>query len=144
MVILLAGMSNKYRRKFEDWLAEQYPDEMKQCELWITYAGLTAGPGNDPRDAMRKIVFADNNREAVLVGLPVPKRALKSKPRSAFAACGEVSTHSHTYSGVPKRGLTTLPRFQPIEKQTMLGLDLKDLPDKLCEAGLAGHPLFWQ
>ena len=144
MVILFDGRSKKYRRKFEDWLAEHYPDEMKQCELWITYAGLTAGPGNDPRDARRKVAFADNNREAVLVGLPVPKHVIKSKPRSTFGACGEVSTHSQTYSGVPKRKLVTLPRLQPLEKQAMLGVGLADLPERCSQSGLAGHPLFWQ
>ena len=71
--------------------------------------------------------------------MPVTKIVLKSKPRSTFAACGEISTHSQTYSGVPKRGLATLPRLQPLEKQTMIGEEPEELPEKLKEPCLTGH-----
>ena len=60
-------------------------DESKQAELWVTYAGLTAGA--DPREPKRWP--SQTCRESVFVGLPVPKIVIKAKPRPCFTACGE-------------------------------------------------------
>ena len=142
MVIFFDGRSKGCRRKLDGWLAENYPDASKQAELWVTYAGMTAS--SDPREAKRRVAFSDSNRECVMVGWPVPKTVLKAKPRPCFTACGEVSTHNQSYSGVAKRSLRTLPRLQPGEKQTMIGEDLAELPSKFVEGASGGHPLFWQ
>ena len=141
MVMCFDGRSKACRRKLDDWVCENYPDEGKQAELWVTYAGLTAGA--DPREPKRKLAFSDTCRESVLVGLPVPKTVLKAKPRPCFTACGEVSTHSQTYSAVPKRSVDTLPRLQKEEKQAMIGEQVEDLNSGLTEAASSGHALFW-
>lgn len=141
MVMCFDGRSKACRRKLDDWVCENYPDEGKQAELWVTYAGLTAA--TDPREPKRKVAFSDTCRESVLVGLPVPKTVIKAKPRPCFTACGEVSTHSQTYSAVPKRSLETLPRLQKEEKQTMIGEHVEDLNSGLTERATTGHALFW-
>ena len=141
MVMCFDGRSKACRRKLDDWVCENYPDEGKQAELWVTYAGLTAG--TDPREPKRKLAFSDKCCESVLVGLPVPKTVLKAKPRPCFTACGEVSTHSQTYSAVPKRSVDSLPRLQKEEKKAMIGEQVEDLNSGLTEAATRGHALFW-
>ena len=141
MVMCFDGRSKACRRKLDDWVCENYPDEGKQAELWVTYAGLTAVA--DPREPKRKVAFSDACRESVLVGLPVPKTVIKAKPRPCFAACGEASTHSQTYSNVPKRSVESLPRLQKAEKEAMIGEAVEDLDSGLTEAATTGHALFW-
>jgi len=77
------------------------------------------------------------------VGLPVPKTVIKAKPRPCFTACGEVSTHSQTYSAVPKRSLESWPRLQKAEKEAMIGESVEDLNAGLTAAATTGHALFW-
>ena len=108
----------------------------------VTCAGLTAG-GNDPREPKRRVAFSENCRECVSVGLPVPKQVIKAKPRSCFSVGGETTTHSQTYSAVPKRSLESLPRLQASEKQSMIRNELEELPKSMADVASTGHALFW-
>ena len=136
--------SKTCRRNLEDWVCENYPDETKQAELWVAYAGLTGG-SNDPREPKRRVAFSENCRECVSVGLPVPKRVIKIKPRSCFSAGGETTTHSQTYSPVPKRTLESLPRLKASEKQSMIRNEIEELPESKAfnDVATTGHALFW-
>ena len=100
IVMCFDGRSRTCRRKLDEWMCETFPEESKQAELWITYAGVTAAA--DPREPKRKVAFSDASRECVYVGLPVPKTGMKAKPRPCFTASGDNSTHSQVYAPVPK------------------------------------------
>ena len=140
IVMCFDGRSRTCRRKLDEWMCETFPEESKQAELWITYAGVTAAA--DPREPKRKVAFSDESRECVYVGLPVPKTGMKAKPRPCFTARGDNSTHSQVYSLVPKRSLRSLPRLQKAEKEAMIG-DVEDLPKCLIAEAKNGHPLYW-
>ena len=142
MVMFFDGRSKAIRRRLDDWICEHYPDETKQAELWVTCAGLTAG-NTDPREPKRRVAFSENCRECVSVGLPVPKQVMKAKPRPCFSVCGEATTHSQSYTAVPKRSLESLPRLQPTEKKTMIRNDVAELPANMADVASNGHALFW-
>ena len=141
MVILFDGRSRTCRRKFEDWICEVFPDELRQVELRIIYAGVTAGA--DPREPKKKVAFSDTCSESVFVGLPMPKTVMKAKPRPSFAGGGDHTTHSQVYAPVPKRSLESLPRLQKAEKEAMIGAPLEDdVHAGLAAVLAAGHPLY--
>ena len=74
MVMIFDGRSKECRRKIDEWMMENYEDENRQVELWVTYAGLTADLREPKR---RRVAFSDTCRECVMVGLPIPKVSMK-------------------------------------------------------------------
>ena len=145
MVMLFDGRSKSCRRQLEDWVFTNYPEETKQAELWVTYAGVTAS--DDPREPRRRVAFSDTCRECVLVGLPIPKVSMKTKTRPSYTSeGGDVSTHSQIYGAVPKRSLESLPRLLRSEKRDMIGGgEIEELPKDMADAADdgGGQALFW-
>ena len=134
MVMCCEGRSKACRRKLGDWVSENYPDECKQAEMWVTDAGLTAGA--DPREPQRRVAFSDTCRESVLVGLGAclfQRRCSRPSLAPCFTARGEVGTHSQACSAVPNTCLESLPRLPKAEKQATIGENGRPHP---CQQGM--------
>ena len=109
-------------------------------ECWITYTNTRASVASG-----RKVALSATNREVFFVFTPWARTNLASKARESFCACGETSTHNSTYSGVPCRGLTQLPRMHRDEKMQIFPKQMAGAMPKQVVKRL-GHdvPLYWQ
>ncbi len=59
-----------------------------------------------------------NSREAFYVALPATRNRLETKQRAGdwFSKCGESTTHHTTYSGVPMRRASEMPKISKQDK----------------------------
>ena len=92
-------------------------------ESWIVYK--QARKCEDPRIPRKQSVFANNNQEVVVCSLADTKKSrstISLIQRSEFNSCGEVSTASKTYTGVPMRTYRELPRMDADTKAAILGV----------------------
>ncbi len=70
---------------------------------------------------------------------------MKTRARANFSACGEKSTHTRTYSGVPWRSLASLPRMALEVKDGVTGVTSPAYEELVAtETKTKGHPLFWR
>ena len=72
----------------------------RQPEIWVVYS--TPEKSDDPRVPRKQTSFASNNREVVYSALP-SRYSTKVISRAEFNACGESSSASTSYTGVPMR-----------------------------------------
>ena len=113
-------------------------------EVWLVY--VQAPKNKDPRAPGRSVSFAGNNKETVLFSYPPGKTKEKVIHRAEFNTCGEVSTTSTTYTGIPMRRFCELPRMSHETKQGILGAAasgasvIKRLQADIDEKG---HPFSW-
>ena len=141
LILLFDGRSKACRRVFEaaeEKLAASGAHSITEC--WIVYK--TPSKFQDPRTPARQSSFVSNNREVVLGCLP-RRGTSKVVQRAEFNTCGETSTASTTYTGVPMRTYGELPRMDYDTKVSILGSGAsgavarprvqKDIEDK-------GHP----
>ena len=141
VVLVFDGRSRSIRKAAEGLMDECVADDNKLLEATIIY---TRPSRKDPRFKRRKI-FAGFENEAIRGVLPVHKIHMASKPRDHYSACGETSTHSMSYTGVPVRMFTSLPRMSLTDKERMLGTKLPVYKEDVVAAcGARGHPLFAQ
>ena len=89
VLVFCDGRSRTCRAKLE----EMTKSMRRPSEVWVVYKP-------SPRLG-RKVTFASDNREVLLVSLPVPRVLLPVKERREFAGAGEASTHDSSYTGVP-------------------------------------------
>ena len=88
------------------------------AECWYVY--LTHEKKDDPRVPGRQTSFIGNNKEVSYCSLP--KRGVtKLVQRAEFNTCGENSTASTTYTGIPMRRYCELPRMDHETKANILG-----------------------
>ena len=87
--------------------------------------------------------FASDNKEVILVSLPMSRTNLVTVERDEFVANGETSTHDSTYTGVPPLPWPAVPQVHRADKKAILGLEPADPPTKLFDTSM-GMPLFWQ
>ena len=141
VVLVLDGRSRSIRKEAEKLMDEHVADDNKLLEATIIYAPPA---GKDPRFPKRKL-FAGFENEAIRGVLPVRKIHMTTKPREHYSACGESSTHNTSYTNVPVRQFTSLPRMSVTAKEEMLGGTLPVYTDEVVAAcGARGHPLFPQ
>ena len=141
VVVLADGRSKKVRRVFEDIVEEYQSDEQKHFDFCIVYSSIIR---NDIRFPTRKTFGGLANLEKLCGALPVSKVRMISKERTHFSACGEKSTHSSSYSGVPIREVGRLPRLSMQDKEGIVGSPLPTYGDSvIATTGVKGHPLFW-
>jgi hypothetical protein len=127
------GRSRAVRRVLEDTFEAS---KKTVEEVWVIYQGQ-GGPTRS-----RKTCLGSNTREVVFCKLPCPRTRLTLKPRKAFAAAGETSTHDTTWTGVPLPSLTRLPRLTVSDKKQINPSLMEDgaVPPKW---EFQGVPLFW-
>ena len=110
IVLLFDGRSKTSRRvmdQYEDKLAASGAHAENEC--WFVYA--LPPKDQDPRAPGKQTCFANNNREVAICSLAAKKSATKIVQRAEFNSCGEISTASTTYTGVPVRRYCELPRM---------------------------------
>lgn len=134
--------SSKINCKFSTHLFDAQKDEARHLRLGITFQGNPARM--DMRYPQRAIFAGLNNQLSVLGLLPVSKVRMQTRPRSQFSNCGEKNSNTQTYSGVPWRGLPSLPRMSLEVKDEVTGITSPAFPQALMEeTRKKGHPLFW-
>ena len=57
----------------------------------------------------RKVAYAGDNKETILVSMPVNRTKMTATPRHEFQGAGEESSHETTYTGVPTAPWGSLP-----------------------------------
>ena len=79
---------------------------------------------DDERIPRRQSPFANNNQEVVVCSLAAAAKGRSATliQRSEFNSCGEVSTASKTYTGVPMRCYCELPRMDADTKAACVGV----------------------
>ena len=70
----------------------------------------------------KQMCFANNNKEVAITSLTSKKGGTKIFHRAEFNLCGEISTASTTYTGVPVRRYCELPRMGYDVKTAILGV----------------------
>ena len=120
IVLLFDGRSRACRKiieKAEESLAASGAHQVAEC--WYVY--LTPTKQQDPRVPGRQTSFNSNNKEVAMCSLQ--KRGVtKVTARADFNVCGESSTSSTTYTGVPMRQFRELPRLDFDTKSSILGV----------------------
>ena len=92
----------------------------------------------------RKVAFNAANFETILMFPPSPRTAFTAKPRTQYNALGESSTHDTTYSAVPFRTLSSMPRISATDKAVIMGgASAAGVPEPL-RVVCPNPPLFWQ
>ena len=130
VLLFCDGRSRVGRKKLEGWL-----DHARHLsELWVVYQAS--------RRLGRRVCFASDNREVLLVSMPVQRNHLATKGRTSFNAVGEASTHDSTYTGVEPLPWARMPRLSKEDKQKILGGPAEIPKDALYDSSL-GVPLFW-
>ena len=124
---------------FEDKMAASGAHVMAEC--WVVF--VLPEKTQEIRMLARQTSFAHNNKEMCFCAVPLKKGASKLVQRAEFNSCGEISTSSTTYTGVPVRRFSELPRMNHETKASILGVGAdgsvkskrvqKDIEDK-------GHP----
>ena len=125
LVILFDGRSRTCRKVMEaaeEKLAASGAHANVEC--WIVFAQPTKL--EDPRAPGRQTSFAHNNREVALCSMPLKSGLAKLVQRSEFNSCGETATSATTYTGVPMRRFSELPRMEGDHKAGILGVAVAD------------------
>ena len=120
VVILLDGRSRTCRRVMEtaeDKLAASGAAALKEC--WIVF--VQPAKHEDPRVPGKQTSFAHNNREVAMCSLPAKSGMARLVQRSEFNSCGESATSATTYTGVPMRRFSELPRMDADSKAAIVG-----------------------
>ena len=146
VVMLFDGRSRHCRK-----VMEQFEDDLTASgacgvtEVWFVY--VQPSKTKDPRAPGRSVSFASNNKEAALFSWPARnKTKAKVIHRCEFNTCGEVSTSSTTYTGIPMRRLGELPRMEYETKSSILGSSASGgASGKRLQADIEekGHPFSW-
>ena len=141
VVILFDGRSRLCRRvieQSEEKIAASGAHTTTEC--WCVY--VTPSKNEDPRVPGRQISFANNNKEVAICSLP-KRCGMKVLQRAEFNTCGESSTAATTYTGVPMRRYSELPRMDCSTKSSILGVAASGaVPGKHAQKDIdeRGHP----
>ena len=121
LVILFDGRSRQCQKELEaaeDKLAASGAHATVEC--WIVF--VQPAKHEDPRAPGRQTNFAHNTREVAMCSLPSKSGLAKLVQRSEFNSCGESATSATTYTGVPMRRFSELPRMEEDVKSGILGV----------------------
>ena len=130
VLVFCDGRSRTCRAKLE----EMAKSMRHASEVWVVYKP-------SPRLG-RKVTFASDNREVLLVSLAVPRVLLPVKERREFAGAGEASTHDSSYTGVPPLPWGGMPQLTANDKAHITGCVPPTPREHLFDTCL-GQPLFW-
>ena len=123
IILLFDGRSRPCRKvieQFEEKFAGSGTHAVHEC--WFVFA--LPQKTQDPRVPGKQTLFANNNKEVAICVSAAKKAGSGSRifQRAEFNNCGEVSTASSTYTGVPARRYCELPRMDCDTKATILGV----------------------
>jgi hypothetical protein len=130
VLVFCDGRSRSCRSKLEDMTKHM----RHLSEVWVVYKP-------SPRLG-RKVSFASDNRETIMISTPVSRTLLPVRVRDEFGAAGENSTHDSSYTGVPPLPWGGVPLLSPSDKAKIMGHDPMDPGIRLFDVAL-GQPLFW-
>jgi hypothetical protein len=131
VIMLMDGRSRACRRKLE-----KVAGELRHLhEAWIVY--------KPTKRLGRRVAFGADNKEMVLVSLPVSRASLTIAPRDDYNVAGEESTHEATYTGVPTAPWGSIPLIQADHQQIITGAEVEVHRECLFDSSV-GVPLFWQ
>jgi len=130
VLVFCDGRSRSCRAKLE----EMTQSMRHLTEVWVVYTP-------SPRLG-RKVSFASDNREVILVSMPVAMSELPVRDRRVFAGAGEASTHDSSYTGVPPLPWAAMPQLIATDKAKITGRTPPTPSEPLFESAL-GQPLFW-
>ena len=132
VLVCCDGRSKKCRQTLETCCANmRHPSE-----IWVVFTP-------SPRLG-RRVSFASDNKEVVLISTPVPRTQLQVKERSmgVGSGAGESSTHDASYTGVAPMAWGSLPMLSKEDKGKILGQPVQQPRPQLFDSAL-GQPLFW-
>ena len=131
-VLMIAdGRSRANRKKIE----KKFESARHQHEVWIIF--------RPTKRLGRKVAFAADNKEMVLVSMPLVRTQLSTAPREDYNQAGEESTHETTYTGVDPAPWSSLPLITAAEKEKVQGSPAPVPQEDLFDTSL-GMPLYWQ
>ena len=131
ILMFLDGRSRDCRKQLETETANM----RHASEIWVVYKP-SARLG-------RKVSWASDNKEVILVSTPVPRTQLPVKPRSAMgASAGESTTHDASYTGVPTMPWGAMAILSSEDKARILGHTVQKPREQLFGVSM-GQPLFW-
>ena len=132
VIILCDGRSIACRRACED--ASQNMRHVH--EAWVVY--------KPTKRLGRRVAYGADNRDTIIVSMPVASTYMKTTDRPEFQGAGEETTHETTYTGVPLAPWGSLPLIARGRKSQITGrVDTPAPSDTIFDASL-GMPLFWQ
>ena len=120
VIILFDGRSRSCRR-----VMEQYEEKLSAngahvvTECWCVF--LVPSKKEDPRVPGRQTSFVSNNKEVIISAFQ-NRGSTKIVQRAEFNSCGESSSSSTTYTGVPMRRFSELPRMDIDTTSAILGV----------------------
>ena len=140
LIILCDGRGRESRKVIESFEEKLTASGVHAyAESWVVFTPVSAS--DDPRAPRKQSFFANNNQEVVVCSLAAKKvgaRALMR--RSEFNSCGEVSTASKTYTGVPMRLYCELPRMEAATKASCVGMAASGaVPNKQVQKDIVAH-----
>ncbi len=106
-----------------------------QHEAWIVY--------RPTRRLGRRVAFAADNKEMVLVSMPLARTQVATTPRTHYNQAGEDSTHETTYTGVEPAPWGSLPLMLASDKEKVVGHAPEVPKSAVFDTGM-GVPLYWQ
>ncbi len=130
VLVVCDGRSRSCRTKLEK-LVE---GARHQSEIWVVYKP-------SPRLG-RKVSFASDNREVIIVSTPVSRTQLPTKTRTMYVGAGEASTHDSTYTGVEPTPWSAMPCISLADKAKICGFEPESPRPQMFDAA-CGQPLFW-
>ncbi|CAK0878358.1 unnamed protein product [Prorocentrum cordatum] len=119
IVIFLDGRSRSCRKLIEEKeesLAASGAHAVTEC--WCVH--VQPSKEQDPRVPGRMTSFACNNKEVAICSIP-KRGAMKVVQRAEFNLCRETTSSATTYTGVPMRLYSELPRMTYETKASILG-----------------------
>jgi len=146
VLLVSDGRSEHARKQIRSVMTSALGDE-GFTEIWVVY-NLETAIKADVRNPKRKTVWSAANMEVLFVALPGtrPKTSYSVVHRDLFTAAGESTNFSKTYTGVPFRNLTEIPRLTGDAKQEILGTAAVGAFNKervTKEVEERQHPLLW-
>ena len=91
--------------------------------------------------------FNNTHRETWYVILPVSKSQFRKRARTVGTGSGEATTFSTSYTAIPTRPVSALPRLTLEERKSIVGQAFDGnmvAATSIAEVETNGHALFWQ
>ena len=122
IVILCDGRGRESRKVIENFEEKLTASGVHAyVETWVVYK--QPKKADDPRVPRKQTPFKNINQEVIVCSLAKARPGTKALvQRSEFNTCGEATTASPTYTGVPMRKYRELPRMDPDTKAACVGV----------------------